>query len=104
MFPPIKSARSSPQVLVVAGSYNLPPPSLPPPCGAEQKSQSERERERRIGPVLERLVDRAGQVVADLADRIDRVASAVFHVRDRLVDPGARAAPRLAALGGEDVG
>src|SRR5215813_9667664 len=52
------------------------------PDGAEQKADRQRQRQRRIGPLLQGLVDRNGQVVADFADRLDCFPSFILGVRD----------------------
>src|SRR5262245_62766779 len=52
------------------------------PDGAEQKANRQRQRQRRIGPLLQGLVDRNGQVVADFADRLDCFPSLILGVRD----------------------
>src|SRR5262249_33424351 len=57
-------------------------PLLACPDGPEQKANRQRQRQRRIGPLLQGLVDRNGQVVADFADRLDCFPSFILGVRD----------------------
>ena len=53
---------------------------------AEQESDSDRQRERRVGPLLERLVDGVDHVVADLAHRVDRFLTFGAGVRNHALD------------------
>src|SRR5215813_177407 len=56
------------------------------PDGAEQKADRQRQRQRRIGALLQGLVDRVGHIVADFADRLDCFPSFVLGVRDDTSD------------------
>src|SRR6516162_7531677 len=56
------------------------------PDGPEQKAKRQGQRQSRVGPLLQRLVDRNGHVVADLADRLDCFPSLVLGVRDDTSD------------------
>src|SRR5262245_30408690 len=60
--------------------------SLTRPYHPEQKAKCQRQPQRRIGPLLQGLVDRNGHVVADLADRLDCFPSLVLGVRDDTSD------------------
>src|SRR5262249_25289809 len=46
-------------------------PGLTCPHGPEQKAKRQRQSQRRIGALLQGLVDRVGHIVADFADRLD---------------------------------
>src|SRR5262245_47296101 len=61
-------------------------PGLTCPHGPEQKAKRQRQSQRRIGALLQGLVDRVGHVVADFADRLDCFASFVLGVRDDTSD------------------
>ena len=54
--------------------------SLTRPHGAEQKTKRQRQRQGRVGSLLEGLVDRNSDVVADFAHRLDGVSSLVLRV------------------------
>src|SRR5215467_15805410 len=56
------------------------------PNGPEQKAKRQRQRQRRIGPLLQGLVDRNGHIVADLADRLNRFPSLILGVGDDTSD------------------
>src|SRR5262245_33827384 len=77
---------------------------LSTPSGAEQESDADRERERGVGPRLERLIDGVDHVVADFAHGLDRLLAFGAHVRHHAFDVRARTAPGRAAPGREDVG
>src|SRR5262245_52364908 len=76
--------------------------NLSPPSRAEQEADAGGERERRIGPLLERLVDRVDHIVADLAHGADRFHALVLRVGNHALDIRPRALPRLAAPGGQN--
>src|SRR5215831_6248107 len=62
------------------------PGSLTCPDDPEQKAKCQRQSQRRIGALLQGLVDRIGHVVADFADRLDCFPSLVLSVRDDTSD------------------
>src|SRR5262249_31146292 len=62
------------------------PGSLTCPDDPEQKTKCQGQTQRRIGPLLQGLVDRVGHVVADFADRLDCFPSLVLGVRDDTAD------------------
>src|SRR5262245_25583696 len=61
-------------------------PGLTCPHGPEQKAKRQRQSQRRIGALLQGLVDRVGHIVADFADRLDCFPSFVLGVRDDTSD------------------
>src|SRR5215468_4372378 len=66
----------------ISGSSRL----LACPDGPEQKAKRQGQRQSRVGPLLQGLVDRNGHVVADLADRLDCFPSLVLGVGDDTSD------------------
>src|SRR5262245_52812026 len=65
---------------------SLSTPSLSTPSRAEQESDADRERERRVGPLLQGLVDGVDHVVADLAHRVDRLLPLGRGIRHHSLD------------------
>src|SRR5215470_13735618 len=61
-------------------------PGLTCPHGPEQKAKRQRQSQRRIGALLQGLVDRVGHIVTDFADRLDCFPSFVLGVRDDTSD------------------
>src|SRR5262245_17969090 len=74
-------------------------PNLSAPHRAEQKSDAERNGERRVGPRLERLVDGVDHLVADRLHGIHRFLSLGADIRLHTLDVRLRAAPRHIAFG-----
>ena len=52
-----------------------------PPGGAEQEADAGDDRERRVGPALERILDRLAERVGDIAERIDRLAPDLIEIQ-----------------------
>src|SRR6266849_3896073 len=86
-------------VLNMATGANLPPPHC-----AKQETETERHGQRRVGTVLDRLVDRLDELVRDLAHGVDRLAAFVLGVGNDIIYTGPGALPRRTASVSDDVG
>src|SRR5689334_6795073 len=73
------------------------------PSRTEQEADAGSERQRRIRPTLQRLIDRIDHVVADLADRADAFHRLVLHVGYDTTDVGLGFSPSCATAIGKNV-
>src|ERR1700688_807749 len=83
---------------------SLSAPILSAPRDAEQETETGHDRERGIGPCLERLVDGLDEVVGHFAHGVDRVASFVLGVGHNVIDARFGALPGRIAMIGDDAG
>src|SRR5215472_13388971 len=78
-------------------------PLLAPPVRAEEKAEADSKCQRRIGPVLDRLVDRVGEVARHVAHCAGGFLALGLGVRHDAVSAGLGPPPRGVAFAGENV-
>src|SRR6185437_11471247 len=100
----IASVASRIRPLIMEAPRRLAAPQSAPPSHSEQKSKRGGDRERRVRPLLDRLVDRLDKIVRYVAHRADCFLSFGLRVGDHTVNAGLGALPCGVALAGENGG